>query len=261
MSASRLTASVSDAGLACVATTLRQWLPGGFVLVSAHADARLPVPEADSNLMTSAVATRRADFVGGRWCAHRALEEIGHPAHSLPIGPLHAPIWPPGVIGSITHDRGWCMAVAGLQKQVSGIGIDLCAHAGQRALQDLAPLICSRFEFRALPAVSSPANVLALLFCIKEAVVKAVSRTAQRYLELREIEVRILPSRFEATVADLPVSITGRHAWVMGDVVAMATTTPRADGRLPPSGCLAECIDRVNAPGNATWPDPGSTAA
>ena len=53
--------------------------------------------------MERAVATRRAEFTTGRACAREALTSLGAPAEAVPVGEKRAPVWPDGVVGSITH--------------------------------------------------------------------------------------------------------------------------------------------------------------
>ncbi|MEV4420566.1 hypothetical protein AB0L40_11415 [Patulibacter sp. NPDC049589] len=53
-----------------------------------------------------AVETRRREFVTGRACAHRALAALGVPVVPIMSGPNREPLWPEGVVGSITHGSG-----------------------------------------------------------------------------------------------------------------------------------------------------------
>ena len=56
-----------------------------------------------------------AEFATGRYCAHAALAALLWPADAgLPVlaDGRGAPVWPRGVVGSITHCTGWTGAVA-----------------------------------------------------------------------------------------------------------------------------------------------------
>jgi enterobactin synthetase component D len=75
-----------------------------------------------------AVLRRRSEYVAGRRCAARALEM------HLTSGPLdlnivgrrldRTPIWPHGIVGSITHTEGYAAAAVGGCDRVRSIGID-----------------------------------------------------------------------------------------------------------------------------------------
>ena len=54
-----------------------------------------------------AVPTRRREFATGRWCARRALHDLGLPPAPIIPGERGAPGWPPGVVGTITHCPGY----------------------------------------------------------------------------------------------------------------------------------------------------------
>lgn len=214
--------SVGDPVPAAFAQHLSAWLPRGFALATAPVRSGHSIVPAERALVQSAAPARQASFVTGRWCAHRALDAIGRAVDLLQIGPLGAPQWPHGVIGSITHDGGWCLAVAGPQAAAQGIGIDLCSKSRHSILPALAPLIHSEPETRRFAALSHRADHLQALFCIKEAVVKAVSGTAGHYLDLRDIDVHLHGERFEASVAGLPRPARGSHCTDPGYVLALA---------------------------------------
>ncbi|MEO1537845.1 MAG: 4'-phosphopantetheinyl transferase [Pseudomonadota bacterium] len=73
-----------------------------------------------------AVPKRRAEFAAGRRAARAALAEIGEPAVALPVGNHRAPIWPPGICGSISHDQGVAFAAV---TRIGSLGIDLTEAA------------------------------------------------------------------------------------------------------------------------------------
>ena len=76
-----------------------------------------------------AIPARQAEFAAGRRAARVALGAIGEPPVALPPGPARAPLWPPGVVGSISHDAGLAIAAVMRRAQVRGLGIDLTEAA------------------------------------------------------------------------------------------------------------------------------------
>ena len=101
------------------------------------------------------VKKRQAEFLMGRLAATHALTSLRHgpagaasaakttgdnfprPQH-IPIGPSREPIWPPGIVGSITHAGPYAAAVATNATGLRGIGIDI--------EQRIAPETCRSVE-------------------------------------------------------------------------------------------------------------------
>ena len=147
------------------------------------------------------------------------------PAVALPTGHLGAPCWPAGAVGSITHDAGYCLAVAGPASRVTGIGIDWCDDTRLPSLPELAEQIVADAERGALAHASSAARHLQRLFCAKEAVVKASSALVGQFLELRQIvidDVSADRGTFSARIAGHAFVIRGELLPVRTHALAMA---------------------------------------
>ncbi|QIB42337.1 4'-phosphopantetheinyl transferase family protein [Streptomyces aureoverticillatus] len=87
--------------------------PDGIVL---HPD--------EQALIARSVESRRREFTTGRHCAHRALEDLGHPADSILPDAKGSPRWPSSVVGSITHCDGYRAAAVAHASRVRSIGVD-----------------------------------------------------------------------------------------------------------------------------------------
>ena len=117
-----------------------------------------------------AVPQRRAEFTAGREAARRAMAQLGLPALAIPAGPDRAPIWPDGLIGSISHTVGLCLAIVGPAEVYRALGIDI---EGDAALDDaLIPEICRPEERALLPRTGAGAHAKRI-FSAKEAAYKA----------------------------------------------------------------------------------------
>ena len=82
-------------------------LPDTVVTVEARdGDWTAPLLPEEEPLVARAVDKRRREFAAGRACARRALEQLGLPASPILAGPRREPLWPPGVVGALTHCRG-----------------------------------------------------------------------------------------------------------------------------------------------------------
>jgi 4'-phosphopantetheinyl transferase EntD len=73
-----------------------------------------------------AVEKRRREFVAGRVCARRAMAALGLPPAPILAGEDRAPVWPQGVIGTITHTDTYCAAaIAREGRGVRALGLDV----------------------------------------------------------------------------------------------------------------------------------------
>ena len=84
-----------------------------------------PLPAELACLSPLAVPTRRLDFALGRTAAHRAIRALGHPVVPVLVGPGRAPVWPPALIGSISHAGGTAVAAVAWRRDVAALGVDL----------------------------------------------------------------------------------------------------------------------------------------
>jgi 4'-phosphopantetheinyl transferase EntD len=171
-------------------------LPAGVIAVEAREDAmdaRL-FPE-EQLVVGRAVEKRRREFTTARTCARAALEKLGFPAGPIPTGERGEPLWPAGVVGSITHcDRYRACAVA-RSSEIVTVGIDAEPNAPlpEGLLDDIArpeelPSL-RRLEWE-LPEVHWDR----LLFSAKESVYKAWFPLAKRWLGFEDAVVAVDPS-------------------------------------------------------------------
>lgn len=161
---------------------------------------------------------RRRDFALGRACAHTALAGLGHAEVMIAKGEDGAPLWPPGIAGSITHTQGYAAALVG--ESFAGIGIDAERVGGVG--RDLWPRLFSAAEQESLHAHPDPLLAATLFFSAKEASYKAWALKGA--LAFREIEVVLEDDGFVATRAG--VRLGGRYAVEKG-VALVAAWTPR----------------------------------
>ena len=145
-----------------------------------------PLPE-EEPLVAKSVAKRRNEFVTVRHCARQALGQLGVPPAPILKGDKGEPCWPDGVVGSLTHCRGYRGAVVGRAGSVRSVGIDAEPH-------DVLPdgvlgaigLDVERDEIAALPAGPHWDRIL---FCAKEATYKAWYPLTRRWLGFEDAHI------------------------------------------------------------------------
>jgi 4'-phosphopantetheinyl transferase EntD len=186
--------------------------------------------------IAEAVAKRRAEFAAVRRCARRARGELGFPPVPILPGEQREPLWPAGVVGSMTHCAGYCAAAVAKAGEVVALGIDAEEHAPlPEGVLGLISLESERERLAGLRARAGGVHWDRVLFSAKESVYKAWFPITHRWLGFEQAEVRLRPDgTFEARLlleeqerAGAPGRFTGRWAvqagligTAIGEVVA-----------------------------------------
>lgn len=132
---------------------------------------------------------RQREFLCGRIAARRALSRLGMPVDALPVGEARLPQWPAAVVGSITHDDHWCLALVARRTDWGGLGVDLEPDAPLET--ELMERITTPSE-RAFIDDQPPATRGGWLrrhFSAKEASYKAVYPRHRQFLGFQAIEL------------------------------------------------------------------------
>ena len=151
----------------------------------------------EEDLVAGAVEGRRREFITTRRCARRALAGLGHPATAIRSGPRREPLWPAGVIGSLTHCTGYRAAAVARRSDLGSLGIDAEPHG---PLPNGVTRQVTLAEERALLswlAGSVPAiHWDRVLFSAKESVFKAWYPLTGRWLGFEDAFLSINPTSF-----------------------------------------------------------------
>jgi enterobactin synthetase component D len=120
-----------------------------------------------------AIPSRQAEYLAGRYCALRALEQAGAPP-TAPLTDGRLPLWPSGYVGSITHKRGFASAAIGRAGELAGIGIDCESEMSDAEAGRIQDAISSGGDRSLQPAGVSLGTYLSLVFSAKECLYKAL---------------------------------------------------------------------------------------
>ncbi|MCZ6571267.1 MAG: 4'-phosphopantetheinyl transferase superfamily protein [Deltaproteobacteria bacterium] len=167
----------------------------------------------ERHLIERAVKARQMEFSTGRELARELLARLG--VHGLPIlsGDDRSPIWPEGIVGSISHTRTLCTVAVALRSDVLAIGIDL--EHDESIGPELWRSICAREELFWIgqrPAEEQGALVR-LIFSAKECVYKCQYPETRVPLEFHDVRVTLdlERGRFSAELSKdaPPIAATG----------------------------------------------------
>lgn len=148
-----------------------------------------PLPE-EAALIEHAVVKRRNEFITARHCARQAMKQLGIPEVAVLKGNRGVPLWPAGIVGSLTHCEGYRAAALGRATGLRSIGIDA---EPRRPLPDGVFEAISRPDERVHVADLGTGDIPfdTLLFCAKEAVFKAWFPLTDRWLGFEDAQVRL----------------------------------------------------------------------
>lgn len=181
---------------------LAQLLPADVVTVETIGEdpAAALLPE-EEFLVAKAVLKRRREVTNARACARRALARLGRPPVPILRGDKGQPLWPDGVVGSITHTTDYYAAAVADAAQVRSVGVDAEVHG---ALPDgVLAHVAFGPEPPMLAALPADAGVWwdRLLFSAKESVYKTWFPLTGRWLGFEDAELVIRPDgTFDARI-------------------------------------------------------------
>lgn len=134
-------------------------------------------------------AKRFVDFSTGRYCAKMALEQLDIKDVIIPIGKDREPIWPEGIVGSISHCDSFAGAIVAKSAQFISLGMDI-EEIG-RVTPDLWDLVFTQKEKDFLISLSYEEiqEKSTAIFSIKEAFYKFQHPLTKTFLDFLDVEV------------------------------------------------------------------------
>jgi len=156
--------------------------------------------------VTEAVPQRKLEFAAGRFCARRALHQLGFNSPSLPKLTDGRTRWPTGIIGSITHTNQYSAAVTAKNNQFTGIGID--AEEISNVKSEIWKDICTPNELNWLRTLSSSKIIesAAVIFSAKEAFYKCAQSIGPQWMNFEDLAITVFSETFRVQVLkDFPL--------------------------------------------------------
>jgi 4'-phosphopantetheinyl transferase EntD len=191
-------------------SSIRHLFPSGTLsLLEAIEEIQLSAAPEELKFVARAVPKRRREFLAGRTLSRRALAQIGLEVEALAAAEDRRPIWPPGVVGSISHSDRWCGVVVARRHPVVGLGLDV--EDARDLAGSLWPLVLTPREAVNLRHLSArPERWALLVFSAKESIYKCLSPRAGEWLDFTEVEIDLDLERARFSVVPMP---TVAGAW------------------------------------------------
>lgn len=131
--------------------------------------------------LENAVLKRRAEFLAGRVLAKIAIRHFSAADGNLPVGPSRQPLWPQGLVGSLSHSRRHAVSIVS-DNSTMAIGVDVEAICSEELSESISDIVLSLQERAFLKSFPENYCVLwTLAFSAKETLFKALFPTVGNY--------------------------------------------------------------------------------
>ncbi len=143
----------------------------------------------EEKILKSVSQKRRWDFVTGRKCAHVAMLTLGVDPVPVLTGDRNEPVWPDGLVGSITHTSNYAAAAIAHKSKILSLGLD--AEPNEPLPHKVLSRISDTEEFNWVQNTKGKeiAHPGKLLFSAKEATYKAWNSVTKEWLGFRDAHV------------------------------------------------------------------------
>jgi 4'-phosphopantetheinyl transferase EntD len=161
--------------------------PGMTILAGPVIDAVEALYAEEKSLIEKAIDRRQWEFATARTMARTAMNELGLASAPILKGAQREPLWPRGVVGSLTHAEACAAVCVARAEAVKSVGLDI--EVAERVGKDLYGKLFTPAE-REYLAGQDP-RMAGLLFSAKEAVYKAVFPLVGRFIGFQEAELTV----------------------------------------------------------------------
>lgn len=142
---------------------------------------------AADNTAQTGFEKRNREFAVGRHCAHEALKQLGITAE-VPVAADRKPIWPTGIVGSISHSHHYAWAAVAKQDAVKSIGIDTEIIVDDRTIRQVAKEITVEAEQKLLSKLHADVKTaFTIVFSAKESIYKCLYPLNEQFFGFHDV--------------------------------------------------------------------------
>ncbi len=207
--------------------------PDGVLTLVEHSDHwPTELAPAERAQLGDVCGKRLAEFAAGREQARRLIAAITGTAEPLLVGDYRQPLWPKGIIGSISHSDVYCAVAVAARTSISDLGIDV--ETMDALNPEVEDIVLTKKELAA--TASCDDWVRKLIFSIKEANYKCCYHMVKAYIDFKQCEVELnLSGRTHQSVIQcknkageaLNINVQGRWKIVDDHVFTSAIIHPQ----------------------------------
>jgi 4'-phosphopantetheinyl transferase EntD len=159
---------------------------------------------AEFDFVAAASDKRKKEFSTGRFCARKALDGLNVSNTNIPMGGDREPIWPTGVLGSISHSQHLTGAIVGKSTDFFSMGLDIEKIGGIKP--DMWALIYTDAEQAFLHNIPGGQLELfsTLLFSFKESFYKFQFPVSRQFIDFKDVEIQFLNNKAHVNIIKAP---------------------------------------------------------
>lgn len=138
----------------------------------------------------TSVLKRRSEYFSGRYCAINSLRRFNIEASFIRTGINREPLWPEGLIGSISHCSNRAVAVVEHAARFLGVGIDIEDKISSKIINNVQKQVLSEEEAKIIFYNTEQKEILfTMAFSLKEAFFKAAYPSVGRYFDFNAVSI------------------------------------------------------------------------
>jgi len=144
----------------------------------------------------NSVNKRKSEYLAGRICAKHCLDKIGYFNYFVKSNEDRSPVWPAGVVGSISHTENEAICIVGPSDQYLGVGIDIEKTMSKKEVYFIRDqiLLNSEIELFDNNYVDTYAfhEFMTLVFSAKESIFKAIYPQIKKYFDFHAVKLNMI---------------------------------------------------------------------
>jgi 4'-phosphopantetheinyl transferase EntD len=166
----------------------------GNKIFSFFTETKKGVAELSNNEIKASISfkeKRLIDFVTGRFCARKSIENLGLSNIEVLIGSDGMPLWPFDLVGSISHSETLTGAIIAYKTDYLSLGLDI--EVIGNVTSDMWSYVFTESEKILLRSLGNPNKQMELstiLFSMKESFYKLQNPITNLYLDFLDIEIK-----------------------------------------------------------------------
>lgn len=152
------------------------------------------------------ISKRKEEFKAGRLLAKKILENFNVNCFPILQNNDRTPIWPEGIVGSISHDHKRCIVAVCANSDYKSVGVDV--ETNKRIKSQLWNRICTDHELteinKMMPSLRQ--QFAAIIFSAKESFYKCQYPLTKQFVNFHDVEIHIDKNKnqFSVIPAHLP---------------------------------------------------------
>ena len=132
----------------------------------------------------NAVAKRKSEFLAGRYLAKIMLDNLGYNDVNVAINHDRSPLWPAGLLGSISHSNNKVLCVTTKSHHCNYLGIDIEHWLPETDAGSLVHnIVVNETEYQKMLPYLSFNRAITLIFSAKESLYKAIFKEFGHYVD------------------------------------------------------------------------------